>query len=191
MAKLVMANMREALTYAWRVCNRRIDGDELVSLCYSELMKGAPRFRPGRARFFAFMKAGIRGRLKHYWSTLDAVRNGGTTISIEHLEASEELPEAERPFQRHHLIPASIGPNFDRVFEGERAACINRGMVRSLNAHERMIILLYYRTGLKFIEIGRLLGVSKAAAHVAHRNAIRKLQQYYLDNPREKADVLE
>src|ERR1035437_7822229 len=80
---LVMANMREALKYSQRVSYDRIDEPTRVSLCYQEMMMSGRRFIPGGIRFFAFAKAGLRGRMKTYWTSLNAVRNAGEIFSLD------------------------------------------------------------------------------------------------------------
>lgn len=183
--KLVMLNMREALQYAWRVCNQRIPGDELVSICYRELTAGAFRYtQPERTRFFAFMKAGIRGSLKTYWNHQNTVKNGGSQVPIEDLEEAEQkLTTREMGLVRHASAPDFTLPEWDQLFLSEKITGLNEVMRRVLSDHERMVLDLYFKTGLTFKQIGALLDVSKAAAHVVCRDALKKLRVFFQDNP--------
>lgn len=81
--ELVMANMREALRYTQRVSYELIDARTRISLCYQEMCMSARRFIPGKLRFFAFAKPGLRGRMKNYWTSLNVVRNAKQILNID------------------------------------------------------------------------------------------------------------
>src|ERR1017187_3018830 len=83
---LVLANMREALLYTGKVCEGKLEEGIRVSLCCQEMCMSARRFKPGGIRFFAFAKAGLRGRMKSYWESLRVVRNSEPTVSLDNLD---------------------------------------------------------------------------------------------------------
>lgn len=188
---LVIANMREALLYTGRVCEGNLDEGERVSLCYQEMCMSARRFLPGRLRFFAFAKAGLRGRMKTYWKSLKVVRNADPAVSLDVLEQTNNrlpVPPAEEDDSEYSPREAITGevamPNLDGLFAKDQWQVIRKKLSGVLSDHQWMVLNLVYISGLNFPEAGKLLGVTRSAVHAAHRNAIQKLRDALKANPR-------
>jgi RNA polymerase sigma factor (sigma-70 family) len=207
LTELVMANMREALLYTSRVCNGELDESTRVSLCYQEMCMSAKRFKPGFGRrFFAFAKAGLRGRMKTYWKSLRLVRNAEPTISLDALcdrcngfraerfptddgkTAAHEIcspADDDRSASRREVITGEIGrPNWDRHFAVDQWNVIRAGLRDLLSDQQWMILDLVYKDDMNFPEIGKKLGLTRSAIHAAHRKAIKKLRDGIAANPR-------
>lgn len=171
--KLVMANMREAVIYARKCCRETLDDGILISLCYRALMANAPRFKPGfRVRFLAFAKAGLRGELKHYWETLEPVRNA---------RKHETEPDLMDP---QPLEPDSCSMDFNQIFSHEDWENVQKIINRRCTKQERMILDLVYQKHLSFQDVGRLLGVSRSAVQANHGKALRKVRNGVMENRR-------
>lgn len=203
LVKLVMANMHEALRYTQRVCNDRIDEPTRVSLCYQEMTMSGRRYRSGRTRFFAFAKAGLRGRMKTYWRSLNTVRNAKEIISCESIEhfqrfhgrnnfvkqtmafperhRAEVLPaEEEEDDHEESLREVVTGevemPNVDAFMAKDHWEAIQKKFRKTISEQQWMILDLAYRGNLNFPQIGKLLGLTRSAIHASHRNAIKRLR---------------
>jgi RNA polymerase sigma factor (sigma-70 family) len=202
--ELVIANMHEALRYTSRVCNGELPEDIRVSLCYQEMCMAARRFKPGWGRrFFAFAKAGLRGRMKTYWKSLRTVRNAESTISLDSLGATHGFnPDIkpldgktkrrmggsnavdENPSAREVLTGEICRPNWDRHFAIDQWNVIREGLKDLLSDQQWMILDLVYKSDMNFPEIGKKLGLTRSAIHAAHRKAIKKLRDGLQANPR-------
>jgi RNA polymerase sigma factor (sigma-70 family) len=201
---LVLANMREALRYTSRVCNGELPEDIRVSLCYQEMYMAARRFKPGWGRrFFAFAKAGLRGRMKTYWKSLRTVRNAESTISLDHVSATHGIDlditpldgktkrrmggsnaADDNPSAREVLTGEICRPNWDRHFAIDQWNVIREGLKDLLSDQQWMILDLVYKSDMNFPKIGKKLGLTRSAIHAAHRNAIKKLRDGLQANPR-------
>jgi len=199
---LVLANMREALLYTRRVCHDQIDEQTRVSLCYQEMIMSARRFKPGKTRYFAFAKAGLRGRMKDYWSSLTTVRNAREMVSCEGLE-TYTMPGCGgcrkwgTVFRR--VVPGTFGklrepeddhevsvregytneiemPNLEPMIAKDHWNQIRKRMASLLTDQQWMILDLTYKGDLTFPQIGKLLGLTRSAIHASHRNSIKKLR---------------
>lgn len=192
---LVMHSMREALLYTQRVCRDRIPEDARVSICYKKLSACVNRFRPGRIRFLAFAKAGLRGAMKDYWISQTTVRNATEIISTDYLDGCRfetpfRIPEYLRraiptpsrgddeapPPQRETLTNEIEHPDFDKICARDRWAEIKKRVDPHLNSRQRMILSLVYDSGLNYQEIGTLLGFTRSLVHAVHRDTIRQIQ---------------
>ena len=189
--ELVMANMREALLYTGRVCDGKLSEGERVSLCYQEMMMSAPRFKPGRLRFFAFAKAGLRGRMKTYWTSLKPVRNA-ETVSLDELEKtppekfcqSRSRDDDPETSFREDKTGEIEHPNLDTLFVKEHLQKIRTALHGCLSDQQWMIINLVYQSNLNFPQVAKLLGMTRSGVHVSHRKAIAKLRDGLAQNPR-------
>ena len=198
---LVLANMREALLYTQRVCNNSIDEKTRVSLCYQEMMMSARRFKPERARYFAFAKAGLRGRMKDYWTSLMPVRNAKEVVSCESLEywtgsstprrtlpgtsprlrgVEDDHEESVRESYTNEIEMPNLGPMIARDHWDQ----IRKRMSSLLTRQQWMILDLTYKGNLTFPEIGKLLGLTRSAIHASHRNSVKKLRAAILADGR-------
>ena len=193
---LVMGNMREALKYSQRVSYDRIDEQTRVSLCYQEMMMSGRRFIPGGIRFFAFAKAGLRGRMKTYWTSLNTVRNAGEILSVDamtpnargqvrawpSLSGSTAPPDyndwdSEKLDSAREAATGEIEqPNIDQFVDKDHWQTIRRELSDKLSDQEWMILDLTYVSGLNFPQIGKLVGLTRSRIHAIHRNAIKKLR---------------
>lgn len=200
MNELVIANMRRALLYTQTVDRGKIDLQTLVSLCYQELSMSAPRFDPRfKKRFFAFAKAGLRGRLYRHWNSKDVVRNQTEQISLDALaqpsntevltakgsaaskiqqtmEDDPNLTEELRSSTRELTTGEVASFGFEQVMNRDQWAAIRKRLDGVLSEHEWMIIDLTYKGQLNFREIGVLLGISRSRVSRYHVLALRRLR---------------
>lgn len=196
MTRLVMCNLREAVTYARRISHGRLADDQLISICYAALQKNARRFKPGWQRFFAYSKAGVRGDIKRHWGTLDVVKNKYTiTLYAARMEAranafsgrlvqdksgngyaTECLSYNDLKCSALTMPEESTDADLQPVFTKDRWEQVRPVIDQACNEREKMIITLAYQSGFNFQEIGKLLGVSRSAIQAAHAGAIRKIR---------------
>ena len=187
---LVMANMREALLYTGKVCDGKLDEGTRVSLCYQEMCMSARRFKPGGIRFFAFAKAGLRGRMKNYWESLRVVRNGEPTVSLENLDNTHKrtaIPRSPDDDPEHSDREAMTGevtePETEQIIARDQWAVIRARYDKSLSEQQWMILSLIYQSGFNLPQVGHLLHLSKARIHAVHWKAIKKLRILLSRNP--------
>ncbi len=208
LVKLVMANMHEAILYTRR-CDTKVDERTRISLCYQELTMSARRFIPGRIRFFAFAKAGLRGRMMTYWKSLKVVRNASEIISSDELDkppihtkalhwvsikrskwyiqptVRPPSPDDDHERSPREAVTGEIAlPETDQIVIKDELALIKKTFYNRLSKQQWMILDLVYRGGLNFPEIGKLLGLTKAAVHISHKKAIEKLHAAVTQNKR-------
>ena len=193
--ELVLANMQEALLYTGRCCGGEIDVETRVSLCYQKMYATAKNFQPGKGRFFAFAKAGLRGCLKDHWNSLLVIRNvSGRSMLPMDIPGTWERPARERAAggKRAPILPDERGGERQvhreyitgEIVDDARVAYMDADQwntIRSqfkdqLSAQQWMVLDLMYVSGLNCPEIGKLLGVTRAAIHASHQRAIEKLR---------------
>jgi RNA polymerase sigma factor (sigma-70 family) len=162
--KLVMSVIRESVIYGRRVSRDKISDEELISICYDALVKNARRFQPGRVRFFAFAKAGVRGAISRSWKVKDVVRNGTTEPHGED-DSSTPTPEQE-----------IVEPDFQTIFTNDRWEHVAKVIERQCNAQEKTVLTLAYKSGFNFQEIGDMLNVTRSAIHSTHQRALKKVR---------------
>ena len=192
--KLVLANMREALLYTERACYGRIDVSHRISLCYQEMIMSARRFVPGKNRYFAFAKPGLRGRMKTYWNSLHAVRNSAGEVSTDVLDERGHsvsqshahrpvCPEDDHERSYREMVTNEIEmPDQSAMMARDQWDLIRRTLADRLSKQQWMILDLTYKGGLNFPEIGELLGLTRSAIHAAHRKALHKLRDGVAEN---------
>lgn len=182
--RLVLSNMREALMYSWTCCNQNIGGDELVSLCYEALRRNALRFSPAFGkRFFAFAKAGIRGRLKLFFEESKTVRHATEIVNLPENFAPETHHTDEEPEQTPRQLPAQSEEfDFDGLHIDELYAKMTAFGKDGLHPNDQMVLDLHYSQELTFNKIGGLLGQSRAAAHLTHQKAVKRLRRLFVDS---------
>jgi RNA polymerase sigma factor (sigma-70 family) len=189
---LVLHNMAVGFLYAKSVCRGKVPDDELFSLVYKTLYRNAKRFRPGGIRFLAFAKAGLRGALSRYWSTLNTVRNASEVISmagdrsiiaaVSLMKIAEtESTEITQYTQNIEVEYAPrVDPEFDAIHFRERMALVRAVMEKKLSPQENMIIDLVYTQGFNFQEVGNLLGLTRSAIQAIKTETIKKIRQAML-----------
>jgi RNA polymerase sigma factor (sigma-70 family) len=189
--ELVLANMREALLYTDRACWGKIDVSHRISLCYQEMRMSARRFVPGRNRYFAFAKPGLRGRMKSYWNSLHAVRNSTEEVSTNLLDEagqskryqSNQCPEDDHENSFRERVTGEVEmPDLSPMLARDHWESIRRALADRLSEQQWMILDLTYKGGLNFPEIGRMLNLTRSAIHAAHRKAIHKLRDGVAEN---------
>jgi RNA polymerase sigma factor (sigma-70 family) len=184
---LVMANMHAALLYSQRVSYDQIGVRDRISLCYQELTMSGRRFDPSKGRFFAFAKAGLRGRMKRYWSSLNTVRNAAEVLSVDVLDHQGGClkkdrgrptgPEDDREISKREIITGEIQtPDPEPLLAKDHWETIRRVLADNLSEQQWMILDLAYMGELNFVQIGNLLGITRSGVHAAHRKAIAKLR---------------
>jgi RNA polymerase sigma factor (sigma-70 family) len=204
LADFVMANMREALLYTQRVSYNRIDVQTRISLCYQEMCMSAKRYDPDRnLRFFAFAKAGLRGRMKTYWSSLNTVRNSKGMVSLDSVdtpaglraahvgvpvrgstsaapsgaEAGLACPEDDHERSPREEMTGEIEyPNQEPLLARDQWEVIRKTLAARLSEQQWMILDLVYKGGLSFPQIGKLLDLTRSAIHASHQKALAKLR---------------
>lgn len=156
--------VREAVRYTRKVCRGGLEDGELISVCFAALQQAAKNYDPARGRFFAFAKQYLRGAVAREWSKKDVVKNSradnteGSDVAYKTLEASAvELPD------------------FGSIYTREEWELLYPAIQKRLNDVERMVIVLRYKAGFSFEEIGELRGVTRQAIQRTHRGAIQKL----------------
>ncbi len=180
--KLVLHNMREGFIYIKGVCRGKIADDEIYSLAYKTLYRNAKRYRPGLVRFIAFAKAGLRGAVSRYWTTLNTVKNckGMVSIDAPREETQEYSPLSgtfKGPMMAAHRIEDSVEPDFAAMRFRERMGDVQFAIKRKLSEQEQMILTLVYTAGFNFQEVGNLLGVTRSAVQSTNAEALIKVRK--------------
>jgi RNA polymerase sigma factor (sigma-70 family) len=195
---LALHNMAEGFRYMKRCCRAKIPDDELFSLCYRTLLRNAKRFQPGRVRFLAFAKAGMRGAISRFWRGQDVVRNSSQHETGDGVEDAEVvlLPEpggnnvtgsgadwihrlvtgVQFPHSTNPLSEPSEEPDFASIDIAERMIIVRDIIENQLSEQEAMILDLVYTSGYNFPEIGRFLGVTRSAVQLMHKKALQKIR---------------
>lgn len=163
---LALHNMREAFFYAL-ACARTLPPDEIYSLCYKALSAAARNFEPGRtSRFFAFAKPYIRGEIYRTFKRYKVVTKAETT----------EIPVEEDDDQFEAFQKATtVEPDFQSIMAHDEWASL-KPLLAALKEKERMVLQLFYQSGLNFRQIGDLLNVSRSDIQATHANAIKKVR---------------
>lgn len=160
---VVLGFIRESVRYGRKCCRGSFDDGELISICYSALQQAAKNFDAAHGiAFFSFAKQYVRGAISREWRKRDTVKNSS---------AHETTEEIQRPKEQVVL------PDFDSVFVREEWELLWPAMQKRLNDIERMVIVLRYRAGFSFEEIGKLRGVTRQAIQRTHRESIVKLRK--------------
>lgn len=155
----ILGSMREAIRYSRKCSRGRIDDGELISLCYDAMKGAARKYNPKFGiSFFAHCKAYIRGELTRHWKKVG---------STEQLDEENTQPK---------FAPESDTLDFDTIDMKERLAIIWPIVEKRLNEAELMVIVLRYRSGFSFEEIGRLRGVTRQAIQRTHLQAVAKIR---------------
>lgn len=163
---LALHNMREAFFYAL-ACAHSLPPDEVYSLCYKALSAAARNFEPGRtSRFFAFAKPYIRGEIYRTFKRYKVVTKAETT----------EIPVEEEDDQFEAFQKATmVEPDFQTIMAHDEWAGL-KPLLAALKEKERMVLQLFYQSGLNFRQIGDLLNVSRSDIQATHANAIKKVR---------------
>jgi RNA polymerase sigma factor (sigma-70 family) len=186
---LVLHNLREAVPYALTCCRCSLSEGEVLSLCYTALRKAAIRFKPGGVRFFAYAKQDVRGEIARYWKTLEVVRNAGehesetndiNRIPI-HCSNGQEGEGVIFEYEDGPIEPDYAEPEFDKIDLRERWKQI-APLLRSLDARERLVIMLHYESGLSREQIAKMLvpSVTRQTIDNIHDAALKKLRRLAL-----------
>jgi len=158
--------MREAVKYARKCCRGSLGDDELISICYPALLQAAENYKSRHGiTFFAFSKQYVRGAISREWRRRDVVRNSSRY-------EDEESPIAP-PKPHDDLQP--VQPDFESLDVKERWSLIWPVMQKRLNDVERMVLVLRYKAGFSYEEIGRCRGVTRQAIQRTHACALKKL----------------
>lgn len=209
--ELVMATMRPSVLYMQKVCRGKLTLPELISLCYQELMMSvkAGRFSFKRGRFFAFAKAGLRGRLKTHWKNAKIVRRAKETVSIDALDYRHSKhfahgfrtpltnPEVPRGPHAHSegdeandiadpeiVTKEVVLPDFSAFIARDHWQEIRKRVGNRLTEQQWMILELVYWGDLSYTQIGRLLGPSRQAIEKMHSLALEKIRVIVRQNER-------
>lgn len=172
---LVLGHMRDAFFYARQCCHGRLADDEIYSLCYSALDRAARRHHHTRGRFFAYAKPYIRGAIYRKWRSMDAVKGGGRTESIDEGDPNAGEVELE-PIDNTDSVAE---PEFDRMALHERMELV-KPLLKKLSSSEKRVIELCYNGGLNFREVADLMGVTRSAIQGTHARALRKIRNFLL-----------
>jgi RNA polymerase sigma factor (sigma-70 family) len=194
-AELALYSTHQAIAYTRRCCRGALETDVLMSLCYDILLKIARRFEPGRQRFFAFAKAGLRGAIKDHWKTLDVVRNAKTisraAAIFEQLDNKPPLIEEQEEchcFRRLDCLEEAMGgvvePDFQAVHTAERWAFVAPILEAKCSELEKTVINLLYTGGFNYPEVGKMLDISRQAVQAVQSRALKKVRNELLRRKR-------
>lgn len=188
-SELAVAAMHEAVTYTRHVCGAKIQDDELISICYDVLYRGARRFNPKyKVRFVAFCKAGLRGYVRRSWKSKDVVKgvnhdkivsSGGNSDTSEgpmghsHISGNGALWDDEDQITPEHEIEQ---PDFASIAAHEKWGILESVVKENCRPREREVLELVYRDGFNFAEVAKLLGVTRSAIQSTHSGAMKKLR---------------
>jgi RNA polymerase sigma factor (sigma-70 family) len=188
--QVALGHTLEAVKYGRRCCRGSLQDDELVSICYQALLHSARNFKPKRGgiSYFAFSKQYIRGAIAREWRKRDVVRNSSrheTEIISKtprchkghwETETFEYSANQEKSGPPHHEAFQTVLPDFESLDIRERWDIIWPVMQKRLNDVERMVVVLRYKSGFSFEEIGKLRGVTRQAIQRTHAQALKKLR---------------
>jgi len=156
----ILGSMREAIKYSRKCCRGRIEDGELISLCYDAMRGAARKYNPKFGiSFFAHCKAYIRGEI---------IRHRKKNGAID--------PREEGYIEQPKFVGEFDTLDFDAIDMKERLAIIWPIVEKRLNEAELMVIVLRYRSGFSFEEIGRLRGVTRQAIQRTHFQALSKIK---------------
>ncbi len=182
-ADLILAHMREAFLYVRRCCRDKLPQDEIFSLCYKALVQAAANYKPypGSPRFFGYCKVYLRGEISREWKRKDIVRNSSghaETLELEEFGDDSGCPEVmpARPKKAAATILPTVEPDWEGVFSKDLIAALEPAIRGRLTNQEQLVLAMHYSQDLNFSEIGRLLGVSRAASQSTHGSALKKLR---------------
>jgi len=160
--------MREAVKYARKCCRGSLGDDELVSICYPALLQAAENYKTKFGlKFFSFAKQYVRGAISREWRRKDVVRNSS--------RYEDEDAPVEVVIRRPDDLK-TVNPDFESLDVRERWDLIWPVMQRRLNDVERMVLVLRYKSGFSYEEIGKLRGVTRQAIQRTHACALKKLR---------------
>lgn len=181
--EIAMHNMREAFYYAL-FCAKTLPPDEVYSLCWKALSAAVRNFKPGRsARFFAFAKPYIRGEIYRTFKRFKVVTHGETEqlypdSVIDPCDDQSytfvnncDVSESQKSFQKMDKVE----PDFDAIMARDEWNRL-KSVLSELKEKERMVLQLFYQSGLNFRQIGDLLNVSRSDIQATHANALRKIR---------------
>lgn len=181
---LVLGYMKEAFLYARRCCREKLPHDEIYSLCYKALAHAAKNFKaqPNGPRFFGYAKIYIRGEIAREWKRKDVVRNssGHAELLQQAMDGKDE--DAHDPETNFHKpksqprLTSIVHPDWDNLFSKDLIEEIAPLIKEKLTNQEQLVLAMHYSQDMNFSDIGRLLGVSRAASQSTHVSAIRKLR---------------
>jgi RNA polymerase sigma factor (sigma-70 family) len=181
---LVLGFMKEAFLYARRCCREKLPHDEVYSLCYKALAHAAKNFksRSENPRFFGYAKIYIRGEIAREWKRKDVVRNSSShaeTLQSEMEPRDDDAHDPETNFHKPKVqqsrTPETL-PEWEGLFSKDLIGALEPIIKSKLTNQEQTVLAMHYSQELSFSEIGRLLGVSRAASQSTHVSAIRKLR---------------
>lgn len=185
---VVLGFMREAVKYGRKCCRGSFGDDELVSICYPALLQAAENYKARHGiTFFAFAKQYVRGAINREWRRRDVVRNSSlheTEVIAKnpcrhkgHWESENfEYDSNEAKSGRNHEVFQTVLPDFESLDVRERWDLVWPVMQKRLNEVERMVLVLRYKSGFSFEEIGQLRGVTRQAIQRTHACALKKLR---------------
>lgn len=186
--ELAVAAMHEAVTYTRHICRAMIQDDELISICYDVLYRGAKRFNPKyKVRFVAFCKAGLRGYIRRSWTTKNVVKGvhrdkiesdtpGGSKFRM---PSGRGLGEGDLWDQEDEVTPEHEieQPDFASISTHEKWGILETIVKENCRPREKQVLELVYRDGLNFAEVAKLLGVTRSAIQSTHSGAMKKLRE--------------
>jgi len=157
----ILGSMREAIRYSRKCCRGGIDDGELISLCYDAMKGAARKYNPKFGiSFFAHCKSYIRGEIARHWK-----KRG---------KHDTEFDDEGNAVPRFATEMDTL--DFDTIDLKERLAIVWPIVEKRLNEPELMVIVLRYRSGFSFEEIGRLRGVTRQAIQRTHSQALSKIK---------------
>lgn len=143
---------------------RHLNLDDLIQCGYLGLLEAA------RTRRMTDSRKDRSYAQRRIWSAMiDAIRRA--------TPGSRSVVSARRALNSAASQAEPVAPSSENLAESAESSQILRKALLSLSQKDRAIIDLYYRSEMKFREIGRLLNVSESRAHQLHTQAIRRLKR--------------
>jgi RNA polymerase sigma factor (sigma-70 family) len=165
LVKLVLNNMRQAVLYARRICREQFEDGELISVCYSAMLRQARRYNPNRRlSFFTFAKIGVRGDVNRYFRQLDTVK----------MSKRVSVPDWGEGINRKVEYVDNESAQTPQTRDDARF--ILRSIRRCCSEREQVMFALTYFGCLGFNETARLLGISRSAVQAMHRRSLEKVR---------------
>ncbi len=167
--ELVNRYLKPVYNFSYRLCGNKNDAEEISQESFVKLWKNMKNFKQGQ-KFKTWLYTIVRN------TTIDWMRKK-KNISFSQFENEEG-----DNFFEDNLV--GIEKTAHEIFEiGEQKAIIER-LLNELTVQYREVLLLRYREGLDFEEIGKILKKSVNTVKSQHRRALLILRKKLANAPK-------
>ena len=154
--ELVRRHCRGLLRYLQRLSGSDHLAEELHQQAWLSVMDHLDRFDPAGGGFKAWLYRIATNKANDHWRSRSREKNAKEGLK---LATDLTFPEASSPL------------------EGTEQAIKLRGAIEQLPENQKQVLLLRYYSGLKFVEIARMLGCPLNTALGRMHKAMQKLKQ--------------